>query len=581
MPSRSLRRLRRILPSRPDLKRDIAAGAVGGVAAIPDGMAAAVMAGVNPIHGLYASIVGRIAGGVSTASVFMCVTTTGAMAITAAGGMAGIPEERQAGALALLVLVAGLVQLGMGVLRLGFLVRFVSNTVTTGFLSGIAVTIVLSQLGDLTGYRSREPHLLGRTYDLAAHLELVQPHTLLVGALTVAAVLALQRTRIASLAMMLALAIAALVTHLFGLEDVRLVGDAYAIPSSLPLPIVPDFTALPEVAFTGVAVGIVGLIQAAGISQSYPNPDGRFPEVSVDFRGQGIANLACSLLRGLPVGGSIGQTALLVNAGARTRWATVISGMTTAVAILLLASLVEALPMAALAGLLVVVGAQAVAMEQIRVIWESGRLNAAVMAMTFATTLLLPVEQAVVLGVLTTFVLQIFRAANRLQLLQLVPRPDGLYEERTPPAHLPDQSVTVLHPVGSLFFAGAQVLESQLPDPAAAERPVVLLMLRGRKEIGSTFIGVVDRYSHKLMDRGGKLVLVGVSERVLDQLRRTGLLELLGPDNVYPSTPLVGEALREAYRTAQKWRTADAESQPEDDGRKPPPIEPSSGGNGG
>src|SRR5690625_6946578 len=107
---------------------------------------------------------------------------------------------------------------------------------------------------------------------------------------------------------------------------------------------------------TGIAVGIVGLLLGAGVSHTFPNRDGRYPDISADFRGQGVANIACSLLRGIPVGGSFGQTALVGHAGARSRWANVISGITAAVGILFLAPVVEALPMASVAGLLVVVG---------------------------------------------------------------------------------------------------------------------------------------------------------------------------------------------------------------------------------
>ncbi len=556
-----LRRIWRLPPPRTEnLRGDLPAGLLGGLAAIPDGLAAGVMAGVNPIHGIYASIFGRIAGGLSTGSALMCVTTTGAISITVAETMSGIPEAQQAGALAMLVLLVGLIQLALGVLRLGFLVHFVSNTVTTGFLAGIAVTIVLSQLGDLAGYTSQAGHRLMRVYDLVARLGQVHLPTLLVGALTIITVVLLGRTRLASVAMLVALALAALVTHGFGLDQVRLVGDAYPIPSALPLPIVPDLTVLPQVTFTAVAVAVVGLLQGAGVSHSYPNPNGRYPNPSADFRGQGIANLACGLLRGLPVGGSFGQTALLVDAGARTRWATLLSGVTAALAILLLAPLVGALPMAAVAGLLVVVGARAVPVEQVRVISQSGWINAVVMGMTFATTLLLPIEQAVALGVMVTFGLQVFRAANRLQLRELRLRADGRYEERDPPAVLASREICVLYPNGSLFFAGAQVLESQLPDPDGAERPVVALLLRGRKEVGSTFIGVVDRYARQLQRREGRLLLVGVSEHVRWQLEHTRLLKTVGPENVFLATPVVGEALMQARRAAQAW--LDAEEPP-------------------
>lgn len=550
---RLARGLRRMFQPPKDIKADLAAGSIGGIAAIPDGLAAAVMAGVNPIHGIYASIFGRIAGGLTTASATMCVTVTSAMSITIADAMGTISGEEQAGALALLVLIAGLVQLAMGVLRLGFITRFVANTVIVGFLSGIAATIVLSQVGELAGYRSAESGVLPRVYDLFRHLREVDLSTLLVGCMTIVTVLALQRTRLVTLAMILALVVATVVTHLAGLENVRLVRDVYNIPGALPLPILPDLTFLPDVTVTGIAVGLVGLLQGAGVSQTFPNRNGGYPNMSADFRGQGIANIACALLRGIPVGGSFGQTALLVHAGARSRWATVISGVVAAVSIIFLAPLVEALPMASVAGLLMVVGARAFSPEAIRMVWRSGWVNGAVMAFTFVSTLVLPLEQAVMLGVLVSFLLHIFRAANHLELLQLIPRADGLYEERLPPSRLASREVLVLIPNGSLFFAAAQVLESRLPDPADAEKPVVILLLRGRKELGSTFIGMVERYSRKLQARGGKLILAGVNGRVLEQLRRTRVLYHLDPNNVYTATPVVGEALRKAYADAEQW----------------------------
>lgn len=571
---RHMRRARLNLPPVRHLKADISAGAVGGVAAIPDGLASAVMAGVNPVFGIYASIFGRIAGGLTTSSAMMCVTTTSAMSITAAHTMGRIAPEDQAGALALLVLIAGLVQLIMGMLRLGFLTRFISNTVVVGFLSGVAATIVISQLGELAGYQSEERHMLGRAFDLFSHPREIQLNAVLVSTITIATAVLLQRTVLRALAMMLALVVATVITHLFGLGGVRLVGDVYPIPAALPLPMLPDFSYFPEVNMTGIAVGIVGLLQGAGVSHTFPNPNGRYPNTSGDFRGQGIANLVCAFFKGIPVSGSFGQTALLIHAGARSRWATLFSGLTAAISILLLAPLVEALPMAAVSGLLVVVGTRAFSPKSVRMIWKSGWTYAAVMIFTFVATLILPIEQAVMLGVLITFVMQIFRAANRLQLLQLIPRPDGLYEELAPPDKLSGREVVVLFPHGSLFFAGAQVLEERLPDPRNAEQPVVLLVLRRRTEMGSTFISMVDRYARKLQARGGKLVLVGVNPRIIMQLKRTGLLRLLGEQNVYQSTPLVGEALRQAYADAEQWLASEEQRKHENrDGNTDHPPE--------
>ncbi|MGD8473555.1 MAG: STAS domain-containing protein [Anaerolineae bacterium] len=118
---------------------------------------------------------------------------------------------------------------------------------------------------------------------------------------------------------------------------------------------------------------------------------------------------------------------------------------------------------------------------------------------------------------------------------------------------LSDEQVTMLMPLGSLFFAGAAEFEEDLPSAGEARRAVVVLRLRGRKEVGSTFLRVIDRYAKTLQKNGGKLMLVGGSQPVYDQLRRTGMLAELGEENVYLATRLLGKSALQAWREEKAW----------------------------
>jgi sulfate permease, SulP family len=143
---------RKLLPNRASLKQDIFGGLAGAIGSVPDGMASGVLAGVSPIHGLYASMVGPIAGGLFASTQLLVVTTTSAAAIAAGEALGGLSNEERFESLFLLTILIGAVQIAAGLLRLGSLTRFVSHSVMVGFLTGIAVNIILGQLPTLTGY---------------------------------------------------------------------------------------------------------------------------------------------------------------------------------------------------------------------------------------------------------------------------------------------------------------------------------------------------------------------------------------------------------------------------------------------
>jgi SulP family sulfate permease len=215
--------------------------------------------------------------------------------------------------------------------------------------------------------------------------------------------------------------------------------------------------------------------------------------------------------------------------------------------------LIELLPMAGLAAILVVAGVQSIKIPRIQTVWRTSAASSAMMVFTFIATLVLPIQFAVFLGVILSFVLHIYRSAEKVDILEIVPLGDGRYEERPAPDQLPSNQVILLSPEGSLFFAGAAEFEEDLPAVEDAERTVVLVRLRGRDEIGSTFMRVIGRYATRLKEKRSKMVLVGVSEPVYHQLEKTGILDELGRENVYLATSILGDSSQEALQDAEQW----------------------------
>jgi SulP family sulfate permease len=425
----------------------------------------------------------------------------------------------------------------------------------TGFLNGVALLIILGQLRDFTGFQSQYSNRVVQAVDTVLNVQQIILPIFIVGLTMVVLILVLDRIRVTSrYSFILAMIFASLLPFLPWFQNVPLVGDVTQVPSALPSFSLPNFSLMFPLIVPAFALSVIGLVQGAGISQGYPNPDGKFPDPSGDFVGQGAANLAASFFKGMPSGGSLSGTAMVANAGARSRWANFLAGVLIAITVLLFANLVELIAMPALAGLLIVIGFRTLNFDGIRTVWQTGMIPRVVMAITFVGTLIMPLQFAVLLGVGLSILLFTFHQANRLELVELVPSKDNpLPLERPAPKQLSDHQVTVLYPYGSLFYAAAKTFEENLPAAENARQAVVIFVLRGYENFGSTMITVLDRYNQVLQANGGKLMLAGVSSGVMLQLERTGLLDRIGRDNVFIVHQQWGISAYKAYESAQAW----------------------------
>lgn len=547
---------------RRELASDLMAGLTAAVVGVPQAMAHAMLATVNPVLGIYTLMVAVPIGAIFTSSVFMNVSTTAALAVAAGAALAEIPAGQRMEALATLVLLVGLIQVLSGLFRLGFLVRFVSNAVMIGFLNGVAVLIILGQLGDLTGYASAFSNRVAQALDVLLRIDQISMHSLIVGGVTLALIVALLHSSWRQYAFIVAIAGATAALALLSIPGLQTatyfapvptVGHITSIERSLPGPALPWSSLILSLLLPAFSVAVIGLIQSAGVSGGIPNPDGRYPDMSRDFLGQGVANVGASLVGGIPAGGSISGTALIVGAGARSRWSNIFVGFFVAGVVLLAAPLVELVPMPALAALLIVAGFQGLRIQQAILAWNTGMTPAVVMIVTFCATLALPLHFAVLFGMALSVVLHVSRQANKVVVTQLVLQPGGFPIEQMAPERLASHQLTLLHVSGSLFFAAARSIEEKLPAVGDATHAVVALNLRGKSEVGSTFVTVLERYATELRRHDCKLMLVGVDPDVLAQLTRTGVLKIIGEENVFLATPQLGAALNEAVAAASAW----------------------------
>ena len=533
---------------------DVIAGLTTAIADMPDAMASAVLAGTNPVYGLYGIMVGKPVGALLTSSQFMTLGVTSAMALTAGSALAGMSGEEAIQGIFTLTLLVGVFQVLAGLLDLGRLMRYVSNSVMIGFLTGVSALVVLSQLGDFTGFSSDYSNKVAQAIDLILHPGGIAPQTLMVGLFTVVLVLIFDRTKLSNFSMLIALALASVGVVLLGWDDVPQVADIADIPSGLPLPGIPDLALIPKLIAPAISIAIIGMVQGAGVSKGYPNPDGSQPNVSRDFSGQGAANIAAGLFQGMPLGGSVSSTALNVSSGAKSRWANVFAGLIIVAVVLLFSQAVSLVAMPAMSALLIVAGVQSIKRAEFMDVWDVSILSRTIMIITLIATLMMPVQYAVFLGVALSILGYFISSADDVRLVELVPLSEGRYQEQPAPTELRGNGVTLLQAYGNLFFAAVAKLEEKLPSTEDVERPVVILRLRQQSQIASTFLELLVSYEAKIRAQGGKLILAGVSPHIKEQLDLTETTQdSLGENDIFMITDIVGDSTRQALDAAQAW----------------------------
>ena len=539
---------------RATLRQDAVAGLVLGVQSVPDGLATGLLAGVNPLSGLYAYMVGTIAGAFATSSAFMAIQGTGAMAMIVVDVPAVHYSSDPARALFTLSMLTGVVMLVAGLLRLGSALRFVSNAVMVGFINAVGVNIILGQLANFTGYAADGPNRVVRAFNTLVHPGLLQWTTVAVGVATIALILILERTRIGSMGLVLAVVVTSAVPAIFGWDGVATLNDLVDVPSSLPRPEAPILSLAPSLLIPAVSLAFVGLVQGASISATYPNPDGSYPDMSRDFSGQGVANIAAGVFQGMPVGGSVSASALNKVAGARSRQSLVFAGVVMAIVIVALGGVVGYVAMPALAGLLMLIGYRTIKPADLASVWRTGAVQKTVLVVTFVLTMVIPLQYAVLVGVGLAVILHVVRQSNQITVKRRQYDSEGHPVESDPPSVLPGGEVVVLQPYGSLFFASASVFEQLLPAVTESSRhSAVLLRLRGRSELGSTVMDILHRYAASLAAVDSKLVIVSTNEKIDQQLTTSGIADVIGLEWIYRGDERVGATLKRAETDAAAW----------------------------
>jgi SulP family sulfate permease len=533
-------------------------GLATGLFSIPEGMAYAQLANVNPLYGMYSGIVATIVASLTTGTVLMISTLTSAIALATGSVLesANLQSSQLPQALFTITFLVGAIMFLLGIARLGSIVNFVSNAVMTGFVAGASLLIILSQEHHLTGYSPVGGNQLQKTVNWLQNISQWEPTTLAVSIGVIIFMVILKRIRpLEKFAAIIVLFVATLVVILLGIQT-ELVGSIASIPNGLPPFTLPDFTLVPQLALGAVSVALVALAQGAGISTAVPNPDESKASQSRDFIGEGLGNLAGSFFQSMGTGGSLSRTGISVGAGANSRWGGIFAGLWLGVILLLFGSSAEKVPLAVIGGMLVVIGIELIMarVPSARLVLRTADWGPiAAIALTFFSALFIPLQYTIFLGAVLSLMLYVGASSRMFTLQEAVRLEDGSWEVHAAPKALVSNQTTVLLVQGLDFFAEVPALEDQMPAARGVSRAVVVLVLRDMHRITSTAIRWLERYAQNLKASGSLLILTDIDPVVIDTLKKSGALDVIGEENIFPAASRVLAAENLAWEAAQKW----------------------------
>lgn len=510
---------------------------------VPQGVAYAMIAGLPPAMGLYATCIPVIVGSLLRSSRHVVAGPTNALSLLVGGALVGQSSDPMSAAITLALLV-GLMQVGAGLLRLGSVVDYISSPVVLGYISGAGVLIGVGQLHNITGTTGPKGGLLTTLQGwLSVGPASAEPLAVGFAVATVVLLVGMRRLVPKIPGAVVAMVLAIGVNILLSLEDAGLavIADIAPVPTGLPPLTIPDLSLAVGLLPAAVACTVLSLVESSAIARAIASDTGQRLSSSREFFGQGMSNIAAAFSGGYPISGSLSRSALNAQLGAETRWAGVASGVLMLLVMLVLGPIVDHTPIAALAGLLLVVAFQLIDVPKIKRTIQTRPADGIAFGVTFIAALLIPLNQAIYLGVGISVVLFLQRA-RMISVLEMVIGPRGrlrtisdpLTDDTLPEGFSRCQRIKILHVEGVLFFGAAGELQLAL-DEAAAGVDVLVVRIKRTQGIDVTVIDVLESVAIAMDRRGQHLLLVGMPPRVMATLQRAGAVEILGEDALFPS----------------------------------------------
>lgn len=521
---------------------DFLAGLTGAVIVLPQGVAYALIAGLPPEYGLYTAIITPIIAGLFGSSLHLISGPTAAISIVVlsvvssvypAGSLEFIP------AVLTLTFMAGLIQLLLGLIKMGSLVNFISHTVVIGFTAGAALLIATSQLKYIMGAEvPTGTSFMGTWQSLISQIGSTNFYATGIAITTILITLATKRLWPKSPAMLFGMIGGSLACWIIDAADhgVKLVGT---LSGGLPPLVVPDFSpeTISDLLPGAFAVAILGLVEAVSISRAIAIKSGQTIEGNQEFIGQGLSNVVGSFFSCYAGSGSFTRSGVNYDSGAQTPLSAIFAATLLALILLLIPEVTALLPLPAMAGAILLIAWGLIDSHHISQIVKNGPQEASILIITFIATLTLELEFAIYIGVIVSLVLYLRRTSTPT-LMKVAPMKhqhgvDLRSVERFELKQHPELLIVRID--GSIFFGAVQHIQTELQRMVVSENlpKTVLIHCTGVNFIDFSGAEMLCTEKKRLAQLGVSLKFCALKNTVKDELEANGCMKKMGSDSFF------------------------------------------------
>jgi SulP family sulfate permease len=519
------------------LVKDLLAGIIVGIVALPLAIAFGIASGATPEAGIITAIVAGFIISFFGGSKVQIGGPTGAFIVI----VFGIIQEYGMNGLMIATFMAGAFLILMGILHLGTIIKYIPYPIVVGFTSGIALTIFATQIKDLFGLQieSVPADFLGKWSVYAQHIGTINWWALLVGACSILIIIftpKINRHIPGSLAAIILMTLATLGLRKLGIEGIETIGDRFSISSTLPKPEVPHLTwdSIRHLAQPAMIIAMLGAIESLLSAAVADGVIGDRHDSNQELVAQGIANMVTPLVGGIPATGAIARTMTNINNGGRTPVAGIAHAIVLALIYLFLMPLVKYIPMSCLAGILMVVAYNMSEWRSFRAILRNPKSDIIVLLVTFFLTVIFDLTVAIEVGVLIACLLCMKRMAETTNVSvlsdEIDPMADTDVQGNLEHLIIPE-GVKVYEINGPYFFGIGNKFEEMMGDMGGRAK-VRIIRMRKVPFIDSTGVHNLSNMCRMCSQMGVKVVLSGVNPNVMKVLKKAGMQELVGKENI-------------------------------------------------
>ncbi len=533
-------------------KSDIYSGLTVATLCIPQNMAYALIAGLNPIYGLYTSIISQIISTITGKSSYIIVGPTNLMAMAIASNLNYVHDDKYLEMVILLTFLVGVFQILAGIFKLGKLVRYVSHPVIVGLTSGAAIIIGIGQVKNFLGINiGRTYNVFIEIYQLFIKVGSINYLSFLLGLITISTILIIKKSQYNIPAYLLGILFTTSIVILFNFENsLNTVGRLNLSGFALNIPDLSSKSII-EIATKALAVAIVGLIQTLAVVKSISNRAKEELNINKEFVSQGIMNFGLSFFNGFASSASFTNTFANYQGGAKTRISELISALSILIFIFFFNFFIKYIPIAALAGLVLLVAYNMIEMSEIRELIKATKADTLIFSLTFLATISTPrIEYAVYLGVLLSL-FSVLKDSSEASVSHLK------YNEnshsnivQTVPGEIQDDEYVILDLVGNFTFSSAYSFKYKL-DHVSNAGCGYIIRLRNIDNIDITSINELKKFIIRIQDEDKEVLLSGINQKKYTILKDLGIIDLIGEENIFYENDMVLSSTVDAVKQAE------------------------------